>query len=108
MKRSTQILVMLLTLLLPLALATQSAAGQPHQLRLNQTAIATGNGTPQPAETPIEVLEQVANLFSEERGLAISDSASIFLLCNQTNPLDDPDYESDTLGNLGVGLKIKF
>ncbi len=102
---------MLLTLLLPLtpaALATEQGPGKTHQVRLNQTSVATDTTSAQRSETPLEVLEQVASLFSDERGLALSNTASIFLLCNQNNLLDDPDYQTDTLANLGVGLKIKF
>jgi hypothetical protein len=102
---------MLLTLLLPLtpaALATEQGPGRTHQVRVNQTSVATDTTFAPRPEMPFEVLEQVASLFSDERGLAISNTASIFLLCNQSNLLEDSDYQTDTLANLGVGLKIKF
>lgn len=111
MKNTTRILVMLLTLLLPLAsaaLATDQDLGNIHQVRLNQTSVVTDATSSQRPETPLEVLEQVASLFNDERGLTISDTAFVFLLCNQNNLLDHPNYPSETLANLGVGLKIKF
>lgn len=111
MKITIRILLMLLSLTLPVAPSVQAQDQDTilvHQLRLHQTVVTTDIASPQKAETPVEVLEQLANLFNSERGLAISDSTSIILLCNQTNPLDDPDYQKASLDNLGVGLKIRF
>lgn len=110
MKNIIQTTVILLALLLPLAspsLANEQEPGRLPYLRLNQAPAAT-SPTSTPSETALEVLEQVANLFNSERGLAISDNTSILLLCNQTDPLDDPDYQSGLLSSLSVGLKVRF
>ncbi len=111
MKNTIKTLVLLLTLLLSLVSAVsaaETATGQLYHLRLNHTAIATDASSVRQPEIPIDVLEQVASLFNGDRGLTISESTSIILLCNQLDPLDDPNYQPEVLDNLGIGLKIKF
>lgn len=111
MKKTTQRLVMLLILLLPLpsvALAAEQNPGTIYQMRFSQISVATESTSPQRPETPLDVLEQVASLFSSEEGLAINDTASIFLLCDPNALLDNLGSPTNTLSNLGVGLKIRF
>jgi len=111
MKGIIRILVMQLSLLLLLtspALATEQGPNLLHHLQFNRIALETNTSTVHQKETPSQVLDQVARFFNSERGLAINDTTSILLLCNQTNPLEDSDDSSEILSNLGVGLKIKF
>ena len=110
MGNTIRTLVMLLTLLLPSAPAALSAQNpdQIAQLRLHRTVVTTKSPSPQPAETPLEILEQLTDFFNSQKGLALSDTAALILLCNQMTPLEESDEQTETPVDLGVGLKIRF
>ena len=108
MKSVLPILLMLLLPLASLGLATEEDPSQFRHLHLKRSAAAPDAATAERLTKALAVLDQVSNLFNSERGLAINDSTSILLLCNQTNPLNDPESPTELLDNLGVGLKIRF
>jgi hypothetical protein len=110
MGKTIRTFVMLLTLLLPSAPAALSAQDpdQIAQLRLHRTVVTTKSRSPQPTETPLELLEQLTGFFSSEKGLALNDTATLILLCNQMNSLEESDEQTESPVDLGVGLKIKF
>ena len=108
MKSILPILLMLLLPLASLALATEQEPSQFHHLQFKRVSTAPDAAPADRMATARAIIDQVSNLFNSERGLAISNSTSILLLCNQTNPLTDQETPTEFLDNLGVGLKIRF